>query len=284
MGILDYLASTMRSELSQKPQSIALAAKNLILGSNFMSLTLAGHPRQVLRYAESNLFHYKTLHSRRGVVQKNVFEVLPASQEETLNLGSLRAGATWFESSSIRAIDLISLCLICRIVRPKLIFEIGTFTGYTTYHMALNTPDDARIYTLDLPTGETAAPRLAMTDRDRSHVEFHERSSGRINYHFDGTAAAPKITCLFGDSAAYDFSAFHGKVDFFFIDGAHSFDYIRSDTLNAFRCCHQGSVIAWHDFARPEIRGVTRWIHELAKERDIFAVPGGSLAFMRVES
>jgi predicted O-methyltransferase YrrM len=273
----------MKFDLRNKVGGVALAAKNLVLGSNLLSLAHIGRPRRMLRYAESNLFHYRTLHSRRGLPQKNVFEVLPAGLVEAVSLGSLRAGGTWFEISPMRAIDLISLCLICRILKPKLVFEIGTFTGYTSYHLALNTADEAKILTLDLPAGEAVAPKLALDNRDRSHVEFHEQAPHELKYHFDDTAAASKITCLFGDSATYDFSPYHGKVDFFFVDGAHSLDYVRCDTRNALRCCHPGSVIAWHDFARPEIPGVTRWLCELAKEREIFSVPGGSLAFTQLK-
>jgi hypothetical protein len=84
---------------------------------------------------------------------------------------------------------------------------------------------------------------------------------------------------LFGDSAAFDFSPFHGAIDFFFIDGAHSYEYVRSDTLNALRCCHAGSVIAWHDFGRVVVDGVAKWVREFARDREVYSVPGGSLAF-----
>jgi hypothetical protein len=70
-------------------------------------------------------------------------------------------------------------------------------------------------------------------------------------------------------------------VDFFFIDGAHSYKYVRSDTLNALKCCHPGSVVAWHDFGRMGVNGVTKWLLELSREgHDIYAIHGGSLAFM----
>ena len=39
------------------------------------------------------------------------------------------------------------------------------------------------------------------------------------------------------------------QVDLFFIDGAHSYQYVRQDTLNAFQTCHQGNMIVWRDRA-----------------------------------
>jgi hypothetical protein len=42
-------------------------------------------------------------------------------------------------------------------------------------------------------------------------------------------------------------------------------------------------VVAWHDFGRSLVPGVSKWILELSKTRTIYCVPGGSLAFMVVE-
>jgi predicted O-methyltransferase YrrM len=108
-------------------------------------------------------------------------------------------------------------------------------------------------------------------------------SLGVRQYHFEDADVKNKITCLFGDSAEFDFSPFRRKADFFFIDGAHSYDYVKSDTFNALKCCHPGSVIAWHDYGRSGVNGVTKWLHELAKENKIYSIPGGSVAFMVVE-
>ncbi len=175
----------------------------------------------------------------------------------------------------------MKLCLICRSIRPRVIFEIGTMKGYTALHFALNTPGDAKIYTLDLPKEGDVNPVLKTSLLDNTYAKLHSKSQ---QYCFEGADVASKITCLFGDSASFDFSPFYGKIDFFFIDGAHSYEYVRSDTLNALRCCHLGSVIAWHDFGRFRVNGVTRWLLEFSREGyDIYAIPNSSLAFMVVK-
>jgi hypothetical protein len=166
-------------------------------------------------------------------------------------------------------------------VRPKTVFEIGTLEGYTSLHFALNTEDDAHIYTLDLPKDDATGPRLGTTVSDDAHINSSKRSR---RYCFEETDVASKITCLFGDSASFDFSPYQGKVDFFFIDGAHSYEYVRSDTQNALKCCHPGSVIAWHDFGRFGVNGVTKWLLELVQQgHKIYAAPGSSIAFTRLE-
>jgi hypothetical protein len=44
-----------------------------------------------------------------------------------------------------------------------------------------------------------------------------------------------------------------------------------------------GSIIVWHDYGRFGINGVSRWLHEFAAQgRELYRVPGGSLAYMRV--
>jgi len=35
------------------------------------------------------------------------------------------------------------------------------------------------------------------------------------------------------------------------------------------------SVIVWHDFGRRNVNGVSRWILELSKKYEIYAIPGG---------
>ena len=258
---------------------LTVAIRNLILGGNLVALSLARRPGDMIGYVSESLFLYKALNAKRGIPQRNVCEVLPGRDVETVTLGNLTSGGNWFLPEASYTADILNLCLICRIVRPRVVFEIGTLTGYTAFHCALNAPDDAKIYTLDLPRSETGQASLSL--RTTAIDEFHIRSHARTERCcFESSKAATKITCLFGDSATFDFSPFYGTVDVFFIDGAHSYEYVRSDTLNALKCCHPGSVIAWHDFGRVGVNGVSKWLLELSKAREIYSIPGGSLAFM----
>lgn len=208
-----------------------------------------------------------------------MFDAFGVTGDVTIRLAN-PPGGTWFHAIASYAVDIVSLCLITRIVQPNVVFEIGTLHGYTALHFALNTPDDAEIFTLDLPRGHAGPLQLATTIVDDQHI----RSSVMTKrYVFDGYPEARKIRCLFGDSATFDFSPFYNRVGLFFIDGAHSYEYVRSDTLNALKCCPPGAVIAWHDFGRLGVNGVTRWLATLAPHYDIVATPGGSLAYLIVK-
>jgi hypothetical protein len=262
----------------QTLQLYAVAARNFLMGGNLSSLSLLGKPQQMVAYATENLFAFRTMADRRGIPQKNVFEVLPDARLARVELCNPN-GETWFQKSASYVTDIVSLCLLCRAIKPRVIFEIGTLTGYTSAHLALNSEPDCKIYTLDLPVG--TSPQLNTTAIDVELVRTHH---GIKRYVWDSMDIAGKIQPLFGDSAAFDYSGYEGRVDLFFIDGAHSYEYVRSDTLNALRCCHPGSVIAWHDFGRAGVNGVSRWLIEFSKQQPVYSIPGGSLAYCVVSA
>jgi hypothetical protein len=262
---------------AKKVQAALMVGKNVLLGGNLAALTMVAKPRELVRYVGESLLLYRSIASKRGIPQKNVYEVLKSEGSvEQILLGNLSDGGSWFTPVPSYAIDIVSLCLICRLLRPKKVFEIGTLTGYTSFHFALNTPEDAHVFTLDLPKSIRTEPQLKTDYADDTGIERHAKAQC---YCFENTPPASKITMLVGDSAGFDFTPYHGQVDFFFIDGAHSYEYVRSDTLNALKCCHAGSVIAWHDFGRVVVDGVAKWVTEFARNHEVYSVPGGSLAF-----
>jgi hypothetical protein len=113
---------------------------------------------------------------------------------------------------------------------------------------------------------------------DDAHIRGAVRES---RYLFADSPVASAIDLLFGDSATFDFAPYHELIDLFFIDGAHSYEYVRSDTLHALACVRPGGVVAWHDFGRTGLNGVSRLLLELrAGGWPVVASPGGSLAFM----
>ena len=57
-------------------------------------------------------------------------------------------GATWTDNPKAMIV-----ARFCRLLQPETVLEIGTFRGGMTYHIARNTPDACRIWTLDLPPG-----------------------------------------------------------------------------------------------------------------------------------
>ncbi|HET9985232.1 MAG TPA: class I SAM-dependent methyltransferase [Longimicrobiales bacterium] len=259
-------------------RAAAIATRNVLLGGNLMALPLVLRPTRLIQYASENLFQYRAMERRRPLPERQVLEFLGATEPVDVRLGP--AADAWCWSAPVFLVDLVSLCILCRHAEPAVVFEIGTFLGHTALHLALNSPDHAQVYTLDLPKGAPRGTRLQTTLLDDAHIRG---ALGAHRYAFTGSPVERKVVTLAGDSATFDFSPFRGRVDLFFIDGSHSYEYVRNDTLRALECCHPGSLVAWHDFGRMGVNGVSRWLRELAAEgRDIFVTPGGSLAYMRV--
>jgi predicted O-methyltransferase YrrM len=261
--------------IRQTLETVRAVVRNLALGGNLASLSLARSPRELLGYTSESLFLLRSLRGRPGVIERNVLDVFPAAPSLEITLANVE-DETWLKPVASYTADLIGLCLLCRALEPRVVFEIGTLRGYTALHFALNTPADARVYTLDLPPDGAVDPALHTTLMDDIHIRDGSATRRRL---FEGTEAGEKVVPLYGDSARFDYSDYHGRVDLFFVDGAHSYEYVASDTSNAFRCVRPGGVVAWHDFGRVGVNGVTRLVREVAAEREVYAVPGGSLAF-----
>lgn len=255
--------------MNQNVRAMAIGIRNILLGANLRSLSKLIDPRRLVFYSTQTLFFYDCFF-RNGLPVKNVKDVLPHGDytDVTFFLGS---DDFWINDVPSGGSDLLSLALITRLVRPKRIFEIGTAKGYTALQFAANAPQ-ADIFTLDLPEG--SATLLPMTVMD-------ERFTGVVKGEtLRGRKEAGNIHRLIGDSATFDFSPFAGNIDLFFIDGAHTYEYVKNDTMQALACCHQGSVIMWHDYGRRGVNGVTRWLNEFAKSHfPINRVPNGSLAY-----
>ncbi|MEZ5174011.1 MAG: class I SAM-dependent methyltransferase [Bacteroidia bacterium] len=110
-------------------------------------------------------------------------------------------------------------------------FEIGTWRGESVANAASVVSE---CYTLNL------------SDEELKRRGLPEKYIGLHRHFSDGN---PRITHLFGDSRAFDFSAFEGKMDLVFVDGDHHFDSVVNDTKTAFRLIRDGGAIIWHDYS-----------------------------------
>lgn len=169
---------------------------------------------------------------------------------------------------NIRPSEAQVLATLAAYLRPKKVFEIGTYNGFSALHFEQNTPSDSIIYTLDLPKDKMDI--ALKNDWIEAHWDIKNINMNEQRYFHAGNPHA-KIVELYGDSRDFDFSLYYGKIDFVFIDANHSYAYVKSDTQNAFRMLAPGGVILWHDydFIHP---AVFKLINEIAEEKKIFYV------------
>lgn len=259
-------------------REISIVARNLVLGTNIDSLRMVRNPRRLVSSISEGLFLRRLIYPKGDLSQTQVWETLGVAGPVEITIDPNAADSEWLRSIPSYTADLVALCMLCRFLNPQTIFEIGTYQGRGALHWAMNAPS-AKVFTLDLPPGDT--PTLPHTVVDRFHVT-NRLPHGQLA--FRGTPEASRIVCLYGDSARFDYSPYHQQIDLFFVDGAHSYEYVKSDTCHAFDCCHKGSVIAWHDYGRVGFNGVSRFLHELRESGcDVRRVPGGSLAYLAVK-
>lgn len=155
--------------------------------------------------------------------------------------------------------ELLVIAALVHQTEPRVCFEIGTFDGRTTVNMAINQPAGGQVFTLDLPRSEKDSTRLML---DKSEVRYIDKPASGAR--FAGHQLAERIIQLYGDSATYDVSRFHNNVDFMFIDGSHSYDYAKSDSLMAARMVRpETGIMLWHDYDSPYWPGVTQAMNEL---------------------
>ena len=163
------------------------------------------------------------------------------------------------------------IAAICARVECKTFFEIGTYVGRTALTVALTNPD-ATVHTLDLPDRDAAQTvSLELTD---THL-FADWNRGR---DYRDAPVADRIHQLSGDSAQFDFSPYRGTVDVVYIDGSHSYSYVKSDSENALRMITATGTVLWDDY--PHYAGVYAYLHELAPtlDRPLMHIRGTRLA------
>lgn len=164
--------------------------------------------------------------------------------------------------------ELNTVCQIAAALAPRSAFEFGTFDGRTTAQLALNTPADAVIYTLDIQAGNFEFGANASTLR-RCRVGERVHESGLVD----------KVHFLTGDSRQIDLSAYDQTMDLVFVDADHSYGGVLNDSAHAFRMVRPGGTIIWHDYLL--INDVTQALIELGKTRSLVNIEGTSLVVWR---
>lgn len=170
--------------------------------------------------------------------------------------------------------EILTLAGICQQVKPMRVFEFGTYTGVSTLVMAMNSPEDAKIFTLDL---------------DPAARENHQHGSGTggfpefvVGQQFQNTPVANKINQLFGDSRTFDFTPFLNSMDLVLVDADHTYKFVKQDTSTAFQLLNSRGMILWDDYRwkedAPECAGVTRCVNEIAVEKPCFQILGTRFA------
>lgn len=200
----------------------------------------------------------KPLGALRQVSAENLFMKLRMTPVNVCLIPRNAYNPTWLE--------IITLAGIVHCKQPRIVFEFGTFDGKTTLHLALNTPPEAIIYTIDIVAGEF--------DLDSSKGLMDRVTIGEA---FLNSPHKDKIVQITGDTRKIDYNQWRCQVDFVFVDADHSYDGVMFDSRAAFEMIRPGGIVVWHDYLM--ISDVTRALIEIGKTRDLVHLSETSLVF-----
>ncbi len=196
-------------------------------------------PDRVQTYPGRVFRDYMSLVGEDRWSSKDIFEIFPQDQGVRITIEHLPGKGVGTPID-----ELAYLAFITKTIQPRKVFEIGTFRGRTALNFALNSPDDCKVYTLDLPAQEKVVPQEGVY---RTDTEIIQRAAPGED--FMGKDISHKIIQLFGNSLTFDFSPYYGEIDLVFVDGAHNYQAVKSDSENALKMVKPNGLILWHDFA-----------------------------------
>lgn len=163
-----------------------------------------------------------------------------------------------------------TLATLAKTLQPKTIFEFGTYLGVSAYTMALNSPPDCRIYTVDLPDAALPGMVPGLNRQDQNHVT---KSRFRVGEAFLRSSRRHQVIQIREDSMTFHAEQCATNVDLVFVDGGHSLPVITKDTENAFRILSPNGAILWDDYFHlyPD---VVTYLDDLAEQYPLHGIPG----------
>ena len=169
---------------------------------------------------------------------------------------------------NVQPYELIVISTICNYLKPGLVFEFGTFNGMTTLHFAMNSPESARVVTVDLDPGD---PRRELVNDDTYYI-----SDNQVGQMFHDAVERSKIEQIFADTTTFNHSQYQGKADLIFVDAGHEYDLVRSDTEKALDMLAPNGVILWHDYVFSHY-GVYTLLNQLSQSLPLHSIPNATL-------
>jgi hypothetical protein len=249
-----------------------------LVGVNLMGLRLALRDRESARaYLSTSIRNYNEMMGQ-GLPGKDPISFIiergwgAFSPDDRVELPT-----RLHDGGGTRLDELLYLATAARVLRPRKVFEIGTFSGRTTAAFILNSPPGTEVVTLDLPPDDTldAGEQKDYIDTDVNLVRGRKLAS-----FIHDLRLGDRCRQVWCDSLQFDPSPHLGTVELGFIDGAHSLPYVKNDTEKMARMVSERGIVFWHDYGgKGRFRPLTEYLESLAGEFSLFRVPNTTLAW-----
>jgi hypothetical protein len=222
---------------------------------------------------------------RPKVILQNVESIYKSPVEMKLPIPSSEIG-------SLTTLEASMLISTLKIFKPKVVFEYGTFLGYSTSIFLKNTSKDCKVFSIDLgkdfncdELNNVDSNKILLNDETNdNYLRIIQSKSGPIYIKKDIDKENKKLELIYGDSTKMSIPSIglEDKVNFVFVDGGHSYDIIKSDTYNALKMVKKG-IIIWHDYNSKIHGDVTKFVDEFAVTKKVFHIENTMLAFHIVD-
>ena len=178
---------------------------------------------------------------------------------------------------STSAAETLILATSTRVLRPSKVFEIGTFDGCATSLFILNSPPGAEIITLDLPLEETreAGEFGGYIEDDIDAVMERRLGSYPRSLGLEG-----RYRQVLRDSKEFDPEPHRGTVELGFIDGAHTYEYVKNDTEKMAVMMAGRGLVFWHDYGgKGSYRPLASYLEGLGRKIPVHRIRDTTLAW-----
>ena len=241
-------------------------------------------PAELADYCAANIGGL--VHIRPKVVFMKIEAADPAPVPMRINVPSSDIG-------SVTLLEAAALISLIKLVRPRKIFEFGTFLGYSTALLVENSDPSCEVYSLDLGDAhvgdkplESFATADVRSDGDVNDDYLRGAQSLRGPHYITALSAADRarLRLLQQDSRTFNPAAhgLDGAVDLVFVDGGHDTETVTIDTANARRMIGDSGVIVWHDFNSTIHGDVTTFVNQLAAHEVVVCIQHTMLAILLV--
>lgn len=183
---------------------------------------------------------------------------------------------------SVTLLEGAILAALIRLIDARRIFEFGTYLGYTSTLLAMNSHPEARITTLDITPDDLRSlnGRETAGGGNDDFLREQRTDQGAIYIEQAEPKIRNKIDQVFNNSLTLDVErqGFRDQFDLIFIDGGHDRAVIENDTKKAFQMAHDRSVIVWHDYNSKVHTDVTDYVDEISRTHPILHIEASMLA------
>jgi hypothetical protein len=254
-----------------------------LAGINLLTLRLGLRDRELARsFLSTSVRHYDELMGF-GLKDKDPVSYIyersgnKYSLEDRVVLpGSLK------DDSGTRLDEMLILGAATRALKPNRVFEIGTYNGRTTSIFALNVPENATVFTLDLPPDANveSGERDPYIDTDIDLVKGRKTSNFITSLNL--TDRCQQLYC---DSMQFDPTPYRASIQLGFIDGAHALPYVQNDTVKMASMMTEDGVVFWHDYGgKGRFRPLAEYLESLGRQAPVYRIMGTTLAWAPASS